>query len=202
VSSGSVIFLDRDGVLNGLVADARSNRPESPYSPKDVFLLPRAVEGLRRLQGLGVPLVVVSNQPAAAKGTATLDALRAVHDEVARQLRAAGVGVSSYHYCFHYDGGADRELGVACDCRKPAPGMLLDAARDLGIADLSGSWIIGDSDVDVRAGRAVGCRTVLIDEPSSSHRRSGDVEPDARAADLFEAAGILATVYASRGVLA
>ena len=197
----ALILLDRDGVLNQLVVDAASGRPESPYVASDVRLQPEAAAGIRALRRLDVPLAVVSNQPAAAKGRTTLDRLREVHDEVERQLCEAGVSVDAYRYCYHHADGTDGTLGVACDCRKPAPGMLLEAAREFGVADLSASWLIGDSDVDVLAGRAAGCRTILIEDPASAHRR-GHAEPDARAADLLEAAGIVAAAFASTGVVA
>jgi D-glycero-D-manno-heptose 1,7-bisphosphate phosphatase len=202
MSVGSLIFLDRDGVLNDLVTDPSSCKGESPYRPEDVRLMPYAVAGLRILAGLGAPLVVVSNQPSAAKGKTTRENLRAVHLEVERLLAAEGVGVTSYRYCFHHPDGDDPELGTACDCRKPAPGMLLVAARAFGVADLARSWMIGDSDVDVVAGSAAGCRTILIDEPASAHRRGSGVPVDATCANLLEAANAVATVHASRRVLA
>jgi D-glycero-D-manno-heptose 1,7-bisphosphate phosphatase len=204
MSYSSLIFLDRDGVLNDLVIDSSSGAPESPYRPEDVRLMPHAVPGLRVLAGLGVPLVVVSNQPSAAKGKATPAELRAVHLEVERLLGIEDVGkaIVSYRYCFHYPGGGDPELGVACDCRKPASGMLLAAASDLGVADLARSWVIGDSDVDVLAGRAAGCRTILIEEPASAHRRGSGIAADVTCANLLEAANAVATVHASRRVLA
>jgi D-glycero-D-manno-heptose 1,7-bisphosphate phosphatase len=189
------VFLDRDGVVNDLVPDAASGRFESPYSASDARLAPRAADGLRALALLGVPLVVVSNQPAAAKGAVKLTKLREVHEEIVRQLGVAGVHVDAFRYCFHHPDGVDPELGTVCECRKPAPGMVLDAARELGLSDLSSSWLIGDSDVDVLAGRAAGCSTILIEEPHSRHRRGG-VEPDGRASDLLEAADL---VLASAG---
>lgn len=196
-----LVFLDRDGVLNQLIVDPSSGRPESPYRAADVRLQPRAIAGLRALRRLGVPLVVVSNQPAAAKGTTTLAHLREVHDEVDRLLHEAGVGVDAYRYCYHHPDATVEEFRAACNCRKPAPGMLLDMARELGISNLSSSWLIGDSDVDVLAGRAAGCRTILIEEPASAHRR-GPAEPDARSADLLEAAAVVADAFASTGVVA
>lgn len=199
MSATAAIFVDRDGVLNELVEDEVSQKPESPYRASDVRLMPRAVEGLRALATLGLPIVVVSNQPAAAKGTTTLARLLDVHAEVERQLSAAGVHLDAHRYCFHHPDGVDPELGVLCNCRKPAPGMLLDAARELRLPDLSTSWLIGDSDVDVLAGRAVGCRTILVEEPASQHRRGG-VEPDARAADLYEAARVVLAAVAPRRV--
>lgn len=198
MSTTAAVFLDRDGVLNDLVVDAASGLPESPYRVADVRVPPRAADAVRSLASFGLPLVVVSNQPAAAKGTATREQLRDVHDEVERQLGSMGAHIDLYRYCFHHPDGLDSRLGVACACRKPAPGMVLDAARELGLADLSTSWLIGDSDVDVLAGRAAGCRTLLVEEPASQHRRGG-VEPDARAADIAEAASLLLTVSPQPG---
>jgi D-glycero-D-manno-heptose 1,7-bisphosphate phosphatase len=195
----AIVFVDRDGVLNQLVVDRSSGKPESPYRAEDVLLMPEAVAGLQALQRLELPVVVVSNQPAAAKGTTTLEHLHEVHQAVEDRLREAGVDVAAYRYCFHHPEGTDPVLGVACDCRKPATGMLLDAASELGVASLAASWVIGDSDVDILAGRAVGAHTILIEEPASAHRR-GNVEPEVRAADLAEAADIVAAAVASMGV--
>lgn len=187
------MFLDRDGVINELVLNPASGDHESPYRPEDVALTAGAVEAIRELRELGVPLALVSNQPAAAKGTAGLEELATVHDEIIARLADAGVGVDDVRYCFHHPDGVDPMLARACDCRKPAPGLVLQAAAALGMdaAALGRSWLIGDSDVDVEAGRAAGCRTVLVEDPRSSHRRHG-ATADARAADVLEAARIVA----------
>ena len=120
-----------------------------------------------------------------------------MHDEIERRLQSEGARVDDWRYCFHHPEGTDSELAGPCDCRKPAPGLLFAAARTLGIADLSCSWMIGDSDVDILAGRAAGCRTILIDHPASAHRRRG-AEPDLRASDLPEAAGLVLAPMESR----
>lgn len=179
-------------MLNALVLNPATGRHESPYRAEDVTLTAGAVEALRLLRTLDVPLAVVSNQPSAAKGTATLGALAAVHEEVARRLATAGVAPDEYRYCFHHPDGNDPVLGRACACRKPEPGLILEAAEALGLdeAALGRSWLIGDSDVDVVAGHRAGCRTVLVEDPRSAHRRHG-VEADARAADVLEAARIV-----------
>ena len=171
------IFLDRDGLINELATDSVSGLPESPADPDDVRLEPDAVESLRLLRSLGVPLVVVSNQPNAAKGKSTLAELRAVHEAVERRLDEAGVALDDYRYCFHHPEGSDPELGQACSCRKPEPGLILDAAAELNGCDLSRSWVVGDSDVDIEAGRRAGCRTILVERTASAHRRGGPVEP-------------------------
>ena len=193
MSADRAVFLDRDGVLNQLVLNPATGDHESPYRPEDVALVPGAAEALRLLRSLGVPLVVVSNQPSAAKGTADLASLAAVHDAVVALLAEEGLAVDEVRYCFHHPAGTDPELGRACDCRKPAPGLILQAAEALGLdADALGrSWLIGDSDVDAEAGRAAGLRTVLVEDPRSAHRRAG-AQATARAADVLEAARIVA----------
>jgi D-glycero-D-manno-heptose 1,7-bisphosphate phosphatase len=184
------VFLDRDGVINELVWDARGNAFESPYRREDVVLVPAAVEGLRALRKQDFVLVVASNQPAAAKGMVPLEALERVHEQVERLLDRQGIRLDAYRYCRHHPEGVDPELGRVCECRKPAPGLLVEAAADLSL-DLSSSWLVGDADRDVEAGKRAGCRTILIANPSSQHRRSGLVEADEIARNLAEAAAII-----------
>jgi D-glycero-D-manno-heptose 1,7-bisphosphate phosphatase len=184
------VFLDRDGVVNVPAWDPVDGRYESPTDPKDVVLADGAVEGLRALTAARYLTVVTSNQPSAAKGKATLDDLRAVHERVAALLAAEGIALDDWRYCFHHPDAVVPELGGACACRKPEPGMLLDAAREHGI-DLAASWIVGDSDADIVAGRRAGCRTVLVEHPRSAHRRGGGVEPDAKVRNLACAAAFL-----------
>lgn len=184
--SGAAAFVDRDGVINDPVPDRRSGRPESPYRARDVRLAPGASQGLGMLADAGYTIVVASNQPAAAKGTATRAALEAVHARVEALLAAEGVVPAAWEYCMHHPDAVDAALRGPCDCRKPAPGMLLRAAERLGL-DLARSWMLGDSDADVEAGRRAGCRTVLIEHPGTAHRR-GRAEPDLVAADLAGAA--------------
>jgi D-glycero-D-manno-heptose 1,7-bisphosphate phosphatase len=183
-------FLDRDGVINDPALDPVDGRYESPHDPADVVLAAGAVEGLRALRDAGLLLVVVSNQPSAAKGKVTLADLRAVHDRVVALLAAEGLTIDDWRYCFHHPDGVVADLSGPCDCRKPAPGMLLDAARAHGV-DLAASWTIGDSDADVGAGRAAGTRTILVEHPRSTHRRTTDARPDARVRNLSQAAALL-----------
>jgi D-glycero-D-manno-heptose 1,7-bisphosphate phosphatase len=190
VSAERAVFVDRDGVLNALVPDPGSGRPESPLTAGAVALIPGAAEALRRLSDAGWRLVGVSNQPAAAKGTATLEELRAVHERVIGLLAAEGVRFDDFRLCLHHPDGVVAELSGACECRKPAPGMLLDGGRTLGV-DLAESWMVGDTDADVEAGRAAGCRTILIEQPGSAHKRGGGSDPDASAVDLATAVDLI-----------
>jgi histidinol-phosphate phosphatase family protein len=179
-------FFDRDGVVNELVPDTTTGVPESPLTPDDVALMTGVVVALGRLRNVGYLLIGISNQPAAAKGIVTLDQLRSVQTRVEELLRAAQVEPDGFRLCFHHPDGVVTELAQTCDCRKPAPGMLLDAAFELDI-DLPNSWMIGDTDVDVAAGAAAGCRTVLVENPASRHKRAGGSTPDVRVPDLAAA---------------
>ena len=180
------IFLDRDGVLNAAAKDPESGFFEAPLRLADVHLLPGVADALERLAAGGYALVCTSNQPLAAKGKTTLDELIALHERVLGLLEEEGAHLDGSRLCPHHPNGSVAEFSGPCPCRKPAPGMLLDAARDLGL-DLDGSWMLGDTDADVQAGQAAGARTVLIEYPPSAHKRVAGVSPDLHAADLPDA---------------
>jgi D-glycero-D-manno-heptose 1,7-bisphosphate phosphatase len=182
--------VDRDGVLNELVPDPLTGAPESPLAPAQVALMPGAAAGALRLRRAGYLLIGVSNQPAAAKGLVSLDTLERVQARVLELLAAEGVGFDAFEICHHHPAGVVPALTTTCECRKPAPGMLLDAARRLGV-DLAASWMIGDADTDVAAGIAAGCHTLLIEHPGSAHKRGHSPAPERRAADLQSAAALL-----------
>jgi D-glycero-D-manno-heptose 1,7-bisphosphate phosphatase len=186
------VFLDRDGVINALVPDPETGQPESPLRVADVRLLDGAAEALAQLADAGFLLVGASNQPAAAKGKATRTELELVQQRVLDLLAAEGAGFDDFRICWHHADAADSELRGPCECRKPAPGMLLDAARVHDI-DLARSWMVGDTDTDVLAGIAAGTRTILIEHPPSAFKRSGTTSETLRASDLLDAARHLAT---------
>ncbi len=177
-------------MLNELITDAHSGMPESPLRLADVRLIPGAATAVAALASHGYALVCVTNQPAAAKGRVSVDELEAIQLRVAELLAAEGARLDSWRMCVHHPNGVVAELSGECSCRKPAPGMLLDAAGELGL-DLSRSWFVGDTDADMLAGAAAGCRTVLIVHPGSAHKRSSEVDPDLSASELSEAVAML-----------
>jgi D-glycero-D-manno-heptose 1,7-bisphosphate phosphatase len=180
------IFLDRDGVLNENVRDPDTGLAESPLDPADVRLLPGVAAAARTLVSDGYSLVCVSNQPAAAKGKVTVQELLTIHERVLALLAAEDVRFDAWRLCPHHPDGVVEELSGPCACRKPAPGMLLDAATALAV-DLDASWMFGDTDADVLAGQAAGCRTGLLEYPASAHKRAARAHPDLLAADLHDA---------------
>jgi D-glycero-D-manno-heptose 1,7-bisphosphate phosphatase len=183
-------FLDRDGTLNEAVVDPQSGKPESPLSVGDVRLLPGAAAAAIALEDAGYALVCVSNQPAAAKGKVTVLELLAIHERVIELLAEQGAHVETSFLCLHHPDGNVGEMAGPCRCRKPAPGMLLDAAGALDL-DIHRSWIFGDTDADVGAGQAAGCLTALIGYPLSAHKRAGEASSDMCATDLGDAAAKL-----------
>jgi D-glycero-D-manno-heptose 1,7-bisphosphate phosphatase len=183
-------FIDRDGTIDVLVPDPVTKRPEAPLHPQEVALIPGAAGALREMSAAGWLLVGVSNQPAAAKGIASLEQLAEVQARVLELLAAEHVRFDDFHLCMHHPEAVVPELAGDCECRKPAPGMLLEASRQLDI-DLGASWMIGDTDSDVLAGRAAGCRTMLLEHRPSDHKRNGQSVPDAIAPDLAAAARLL-----------
>ena len=142
------VFLDRDGVLNRAVV--RDGRPYPPASLADLEILAGVSDACTALRHAGFLLVVVTNQPDIARGKQSVHAVDEINEYLKRELQLDHVRV-----CPHDD--ADR-----CACRKPAPGLLLDAARDFGI-DLGQSFLVGDRWRDIEAGRQAGVRTILID---------------------------------------
>jgi D-glycero-D-manno-heptose 1,7-bisphosphate phosphatase len=187
------VLLDRDGVITEPVPDPHTGTPESPLRAEDLRLVPGAAQAARMLVERGIPVAVVSNQPAAAKGLITVDELRAIHDRTVELLAAEGVTLDGWEYCLHHPDGVVPELTAECDCRKPAPGLLLRALDSLGV-QAADAWIVGDADRDIVAGKRAGVRTALVEHPGSVHRRNGE-QPDVRAANLLEfARWLLGTV--------
>ncbi len=155
------VFFDRDGTLNEMVYDETHGLLDSPRLPGQVRLMPGAAESVKRLRAAGFFIVVVTNQPGLAKGFIDEDMLGKVNDRLADLMRKQGAEWDALYFCPHHPStGVRKEFVGECECRKPKPGMLLRAAREHCIS-LRRSWMIGDGIVDVQAGRAAGCHTVL-----------------------------------------
>jgi D-glycero-D-manno-heptose 1,7-bisphosphate phosphatase len=178
------VFLDRDGTL---IED-----PGYVGRPERVQLLPGAVEGLAKMRRLGFALVVVSNQSGVARGYFGEEAVAAVHDAIEAKLGPAAK-IDRFLFCPHLAEGIVPEYAVACECRKPKPGLILQAAREMGI-DLARSFLVGDSERDLAAGRAAGVRTVLVmTGATAAAGGSGSASADHVAANLAQAADWIAT---------
>ena len=165
----AAVFLDRDGVVNEAVV--REGRPYPPQSMDELRLVSDAA-ALHRLKALGLSLIVVTNQPDVARGTQTRETVEAIHARLGGLLP-----IDDFLSCFHDD-------AAACDCRKPTPGLILQAAARHGI-DPFRSFLVGDRWRDIDAGYAAGCRTILIDRGYQERGPSGP--PDATVTSLAEA---------------
>ena len=173
------VLLDRDGVLNDLVYDKEEGRVLSPFSAKELHVFPFAPAAVKEIRDvLGFKVVVISNQPGVGKGEFTLAEHNRMNDKVRGYLAAHGAALDGEYYCLHHPDAIYSKYRKRCSCRKPKPGLLLRAARELGI-DLGGSYFVGDGLVDVKAGRAAGCKTVLVGHMNTTLSRLIDQE-DAR----------------------
>jgi histidinol-phosphate phosphatase family protein len=175
------VFLDKDGTLVENV----------PYNvdPAQIRFMPTVPEGLHMLADAGLPLFVVTNQPGLATGRFTRPELVRVEHHIQQRLQQeAGVSLTGWYTCPHH-------AEALCLCRKPAPGLLRQAALAHGI-DLSRSWMVGDILDDIEAGRRVGCTAVLVDVGNETiWRRSPMREPHHRCTDFMSAAELIVEQY-------
>ncbi len=181
--SSNAIFLDRD---NTLIHD-----PGYINHPSQVELLPCAAQALVELKKIGYKLVVVSNQSAVARGIVTEETLAQIHERLKTLLAKENAYLDAIYYCPYHVQGVIEKYRKESDCRKPNPGMLLKAAKDLDI-DLNNSWMIGDKPKDIAAGKNAGCKTILLE--SISHTYPNDPETQKanhKAVNMKEAANII-----------
>ena len=153
------IFLDRDGTINVYKGFLRNI--------DDFELINGVSEAIKRINESGYLAIVITNQPVIARGEVSYEELQQIHNKMETLLGLDGAYLDAIYYCPHHPHrgyeGEIAELKINCNCRKPKPGMILKAAEDFNI-DLSRSWMIGDSENDIRAGIAAGCRTLLISD--------------------------------------
>lgn len=147
------VFIDRDGTINV--------EKEYLHCPEQFEFIPGAPEAIRILGDAGFLVVVVTNQSGVARGYYGEADVKNLHRYMDARLAEIGAKVDAYYYCPHHPDSGTETYRVACNCRKPLPGMLLQAASELGI-DLSRSWMIGDKISDIEAGISAGCTSVLV----------------------------------------
>ena len=179
------IFLDRDGTLNVDVGYL--------HRLEDLELFPFTADALRLLKRAGYTLIVVTNQSGIAHGLIDPGFVQICHDEMRRRLQAGGADLDALYYCQHHPRGSVKELSIECRCRKPLPGMVEDAVRDLGV-DPEQSWVIGDKWLDVDLGHAVGAKSILVRTGWGSEqeeRRPASQRVDAICDNLIHAVSVI-----------
>jgi D,D-heptose 1,7-bisphosphate phosphatase len=162
--------------------------PDSPRSVDEFKLVPGAAAAVRRLNDLGLPVVVVSNQPGVAKGKFPFASLEAMTERMKEVLREDQAVLQGIYYCMHHPQAVVDDYRRLCDCRKPKPGLLVQAAKDMNLR-LAGSYMVGDKPRDMIAGKSVGCTTVLIGARSLDPKPN---ETDHVCSDLDSAARMIA----------
>ncbi len=177
------IFLDRDDTL---IED-----PGYINDPDQVKLLDGVPKALTDLRDMGYKLIIVSNQSAVARGIVTEQVLAKIHERLKQLLAEKDACIDKIYYCPCHIEGTIEKYRKESDLRKPNPGMLLTAAKEMDI-DLTQSWMVGDSIHDVQAGLRAGCRTILIDNPTHETKtQPGRPRPDFRAVNIKEAVNII-----------
>lgn len=177
------VFLDKDGTL---IKDVPYN-----IDPLLIELEKGAIEALLRLQQRGYQLVIISNQSGIALDFFSEQNFLQLRDYILRLFETLGVGFNGFYYCPHHPKGKNINYRKSCDCRKPAPGLLLQAAKELNI-DLTASWMIGDILNDVEAGAQAGCKTILINNGNETGWDLSTIRtPTYVATDLSEVASYI-----------
>lgn len=174
------VFLDRDGVLD--VEKNHLRRKE------ELELIENSAEAIRLLNENEYLAIVITNQAAVARGICTEDDVNGVHEFLKVLLSERRARLDRIYYCPHHPtAGSNPAYTRDCDCRKPKPGMILQAQKDFGVKDLTRCFMIGDKSSDIEAGKRAGCRTILVETGYWGKDKLFGVNPDYTAKDLYEA---------------
>jgi D-glycero-D-manno-heptose 1,7-bisphosphate phosphatase len=168
VSSTPAVFLDRDGVINRLIYHKDAGIVDSPFTIAQFQVFPYVPKAIRLLNDLGLPIVIVSNQPGVAKEHFDLEVLGECEKRLSALLAPSQAHVDATYYCLHHPDAIVKALRKRCSCRKPGIGMLTRAARDLNLS-LEDSYMIGDGLTDVEAGNRAGCKTIFVGRWKCEH---------------------------------
>jgi D-glycero-D-manno-heptose 1,7-bisphosphate phosphatase len=155
------VFLDRDGVINDLIYFPEHGLIDTPFTARQFHLIAGVTAAIKQLQSAGFKAVIISNQPGVAKKHMPLSNFREICATMRDQMATDGVVLDGEYYCLHHPEALVAKYKANCACRKPKPGLLLQAAKEMNI-DLANSWFIGDNLTDVQAGQNAGVHTLLL----------------------------------------
>jgi D-glycero-D-manno-heptose 1,7-bisphosphate phosphatase len=186
MKKNTAVFLDRDGTINEEVGYLDSL--------DKLKIIPSAYEAIRLINESGMKVVVISNQAGVARGFFTEDFVKVTHEHLQTALRQQGATIDNFYYCPHHPTEGIEPYRKDCNCRKPAPGMLLRAVQDLNI-DLTRSYLVGDRFNDMEAGKKIGVRGILVKtgfgqsllQDDGPDEATPENKPDFIAADILEA---------------
>ena len=188
------IFLDRDGVLNEIQANK-----DFYYKGGDIIFLPGVFDALKIIKNKGYKIFVITNQPVIARGIASIEEIEKLHEFMNKTLTGL---IDKFYTCPHHpEMHPDvpehaKKYRIACNCRKPLPGMIFKAAEEFGV-DIQKSWTIGDMITDIACGKAAGCKTIQVSSPHSIRITKSampfdkDIKPDHYAKDLLDATNFI-----------
>lgn len=195
------VFLDRDGVLNRYYYDTELGVLTTPFSKKNFELLPGTEKAVARINRMGFVTVVTSNQPGVTKGHFDETILEKMDQKLRQLLGRKGGKIDRIYYCLHHPQEGNGKYKKNCECRKPKPGLLFQAAEKLNIS-LKNSYMIGDSITDVEAGKRAGCKTILIHKYKCElcqFLEEKKIKPDFIADDLWQAVQIISRQEGNNG---
>jgi mannose-1-phosphate guanylyltransferase / phosphomannomutase len=180
-------FLDRDGVICEDV--------DQLHKIEELKLIPRSAEAIQLLNKNGYLTIIVTNQPMVARGLCTEEDVQRINQELVEMVADAGGRIDAVYYCPHHPEtnhpeANDPKYRRECECRKPKPGMIKQAAKDLGV-DLSKCYIIGDRTADIKTGENAGIKTILVRTGAGGNDKKYIVKPDYTCQDLYEAAELI-----------
>ena len=155
------VFLDRDGVINEIVYHKEIGIVDSPSTVEQFKLLPEVGKAINKFHELGYIVILISNQPGIAKDHYTVNIFEKIKEKMKKELEKNGATLDAEYYCLHHPEAKIEKYKKICNCRKPKPGMIFQAAKDHEI-ELKKSWMIGDGINDIQAGQVAGCKTILI----------------------------------------
>jgi D,D-heptose 1,7-bisphosphate phosphatase len=187
------VFLDRDGTINQMVHNPGHGFFDSPMRPSEFVLLPGVGEGIKQINQAGFLAIVISNQPGIAKGKLSKLLLDEITVKMHQTLNAQGAKLDGVYYCLHHPDAVLEEYHQNCNCRKPKPGLLLQAANEWEI-DLPSSYFIGDGIADVAAGKAAETTCLYMgsrDEYIVEEFNKKGIEPDFIVDNLLEAVSVI-----------
>ena len=187
------IFLDRDGVINEVVYHKEMGIVDSPSSVDQFKLFPDIGKAINKFHELGYIVVLVSNQPGLAKDNYNIDVFDKIKEKMCSELSKDGAKIDYEYYCLHHPDAKIEKYHEICECRKPKPGMILQAVENYDI-DITKSWMIGDGINDIQAGNAAGCKTVLIGRMKCDlckYLEEKNAKPDFITSNLYSASLII-----------